>query len=374
MKALYIHIPFCNKICTYCDFYKRVAKENLKDKYVEYLLKELEMRKDLVSEIETIYIGGGTPSSLKVSTLETLFKGLKKYINFSKVKEFTFEINPTDVNLPLIQVLNEYKVNRVSLGVQSLKRKKLKFLGRDHRKGDIKKAIKLLQDNGITNINADVIFGTPNEKVKSVLKDVRKLNKYGVKHISTYSLQLEEKTVLYKLFKENKFVPIDQDLDADIFKAIVAELNELGYVHYEVSNFAKGEEFKSAHNLTYWNNEHYLGLGTAASYYIGDYRYTNINNMDKYFEAIDNNEFCYLEENDLVLGEKMFDEVVLGFRKLEGISVSKFQEKFEKDIYEVYPVLNELIEKGDIISEGDILRVPEEKIFILNSILIKFLG
>ena len=139
-------------------------------------------------------------------------------------------------------------------------------------------------------------------------------------------------------------------------------------------DFAKAEEFKSAHNLTYWNNEHYLGLGTAASYYIGDYRYTNINNIDKYFEAIDNNEFCYLEENDLVLGEKMFDEVVLGFRKLEGVSVVRFKEKFEKDIFEVYPVINELVEKGDIIFQNDYLRVPEEKIFVLNSILIKFLG
>lgn len=374
MKALYIHIPFCNKICTYCDFYKRVAKENLKEKYVSYLLKEMEMRKDLFGEIETIYIGGGTPSSLKVSDLETLFKGLKKYINFSKVKEFTFEINPTDVNLPLIQVLKEYNVNRVSLGVQSLKRKKLKFLGRDHRKGDVKKAIRLLQENGITNINADIIFGVQNEKVKTVLKDIKILNKYGVTHISTYSLQLEEKTVLNKLFKENKFTPITEDLDADIFKAVNDLLNEYGYVHYEVSNFAKAEEFKSAHNLTYWNNEHYLGLGTAASYYIGDYRYTNINNMDKYFEAIDNNEFCYLEENDLVLGEKMFDEVVLGFRKLEGVNVNRFKEKFEKDIFEVYPVINELVEKGDIIFQNDYLRVPEEKIFILNSILIKFLG
>ena len=374
MKALYIHIPFCNKICTYCDFYKRVAKENLKEKYVSYLLKEMEMRKDLLGEIETIYIGGGTPSSLKVSDLETLFKGLKKYINFSKVKEFTFEINPTDVNLPLIQVLKEYNVNRVSLGVQSLKRKKLKFLGRDHRKGDVKKAIRLLQENGITNINADIIFGVQNEKVKTVLKDIKALNKYGVTHISTYSLQLEEKTVLNKLFKENKFTPITEDLDADIFKAINDLLNEYGYVHYEVSNFAKAEEFKSAHNLTYWNNEHYLGLGTAASYYIGDYRYTNINNMDKYFEAIDNNEFCYLEENDLVLGEKMFEEVVLGFRKLEGVNVNRFKEKFEKDIFEVYPVINELVEKGDIIFQNDYLRVPEEKIFVLNSILIKFLG
>ncbi len=373
MKALYIHIPFCNKICTYCDFYKRIAKEELKERYVEYLLKELEMRKDLLGEIETIYIGGGTPSSLNVNLLSRLFLGLKKHINLSKVKEFTFEINPIDVTESLVSLLKENKVNRVSLGVQSLKKKKLKQLGRDHKKRTVKKAMRLLTLNGITNINCDIIFGTTNDKIKVVKKDLKRLIKYGAKHISAYSLQLEEKTILYRLYKQNKFIPVTEDYDSEMFKFINNYLKENGFVHYEVSNFALGDEYKSLHNLVYWNNEHYLGIGAASSYYIGDFRYTNINNLDKYFEGIDKGEICHLEESELVLKEKMFEEVMLGLRKLEGVNKNTFMIKFEQNIEEVYPVINELISKGDLLFDGEFLKVPEEKIFILNNILMNFL-
>jgi len=374
MKALYIHIPFCNKICTYCDFYKRIAKEELKEKYVTYLIKELELRKDLLENIETIYIGGGTPSSLNVSLLNKLFLGLKKYINLSKIKEFTFEVNPLDVNESLVSLLKENKVNRISLGVQSLNKKKLKFLGRDHKKKNVKNAIRLFKENGIDNINCDVIFGASNDKIKIVKKDLKSLIKYGAKHISAYSLQLEEKTILYRLYKQNKFIPITEEYDSEMFKFICDYLKEKGFAHYEVSNFALNDDFKSQHNLVYWNNEHYLGIGTASSYYIGDFRYTNINNLDKYFDGLDNNEIIHLEESELVLGEKMFEEVMLGLRKIEGFSISNFKKKYEKDIYEVYPVINELLTKGDLVLSEDYLRVPEEKIFILNNILINFLN
>lgn len=374
MKALYIHIPFCRKICSYCDFYKMVAKADLKEKYTDYLIKELEFRKEYLSEIETIYIGGGTPSSLSTNALNRLFLALKERINLKGLKEFTIEANPKDITEDFVNLISAYNVNRVSLGVQSLKRKKLKFLGRDHKKGDVKKAIKLLQAGGITNINVDLIFGSEKDKVKIVLKDLRKLLKWNVTHISTYSLQLEEKTILYKKFCENKFKPIDQNLDADMYKAVCDELEAKGFVHYEVSNFALSNVYKSAHNLTYWNNDKYLGVGAAASYYIDNYRYTNINNLQKYFDGIDAGKLNYLEENEIVPGEKMFEEVMLGFRKLEGINLNTFKEKFGVCIKEAYPVVNELLEKGDLVIDNEFIKVPSEKIYVLNSILINFLN
>lgn len=374
MKALYIHIPFCRKICSYCDFYKMVAKADLKEKYTDYLIKELEFRKEYLSEIETIYIGGGTPSSLSTNALNRLFLALKERINLKGLKEFTIEANPKDITEDFVNLISAYNVNRVSLGIQSLKRKKLKFLGRDHKKGDVKRAIKLLQAGGITNINVDLIFGSEKDKVKVVLKDLRKLLKWNVTHISTYSLQLEEKTILYKKFCENKFKPIDQSLDADMYKAVCDELEAKGFVHYEVSNFALSNGYKSAHNLTYWNNDKYLGVGAAASYYIDNYRYTNINNLQKYFDGIDAGKLNYLEENEIVPGEKMFEEVMLGFRKLEGINLNAFKEKFGVCIKEAYPVVNELLEKGDLVIDNEFIKVPSDKIYVLNSILINFLN
>lgn len=373
MKALYIHIPFCSKVCTYCDFYKMVAKSDLKEKYVDYLIKELEMKKEYLSEIETIYVGGGTPSSLSTNSLNKLFLALKERIDLKNLKEFTVEANPNDINPDFVNLLAAYKVNRVSLGVQSLKSKKLKFLGRTHRKGTVKKAIKYLKEGGITNINADIIFGTQKDKKKIAIKDLKKLLKWEVTHISTYSLQLEEKTILYKKFKENKFIPINENLDSDIYFAICEFLKQKGFIHYEVSNFALNDNYKSVHNLTYWNNDKYLGIGAAASYYIDNIRYTNINNLNKYFEGIDNESLCYLEEDEIVPGEKMFEEVMLGFRKLEGINLQKFEEKFEKTIFDAYPVVNKLIDNGNLEVSNGYIKVPESKIYILNNILINFL-
>ena len=174
-------------------------------------------------------------------------------------------------------------------------------------------------------------------------------------------------------FKENKFIPINENLDSDIYFAICEFLKQKGFIHYEVSNFALNDNYKSVHNLTYWNNDKYLGIGAAASYYIDNIRYTNINNLNKYFEGIDNESLCYLEEDEIVPGEKMFEEVMLGFRKLEGINLQKFEEKFEKTIFDAYPVVNKLIDNGNLEVSNGYIKVPESKIYILNNILINFL-
>lgn len=374
MKALYIHIPFCSKVCTYCDFYKMVAKDSLKEKYIEYLIKELEMKKEYFTELETIYIGGGTPTSLNPSLLKQLFSYLKENIDFKKIKEFTVEVNPKDVTYELASLFATFKVNRISLGVQSLKRRKLKFLGRDHRYRDVKKAINTLKEVGIYNINCDIIFGAKRDSKRIVIRDLKKLLKMNITHISTYSLQLEQKTILYKLFKENKFKPISEELDSEIYNAVCTFLKEKEFDHYEVSNFALNKDFRSLHNLTYWNNEKYIGVGAAASYYIDNVRYTNVYNLSKYFEGIDKGELNYFEVDEIVLGEKLFEEVMLGFRKLDGINLNNFKEKYGKEIVEVFPVVNELLEKGDLVIENEYIKVPENKIFILNNILINFLS
>ena len=366
-SSVYIHIPFCNSICTYCNFTKFFYNEKMVFEYLNSLEREI-IDEYKGETIKTLYIGGGTPSSLTIKELEKLFSIIKIF-KLDKDFEFTIEVNPESITLEKLKLFKENKVNRISMGVESTLDKNLKYLGRCHDFSLVREKVNLIKEVGITNINVDLIYALKNESLKDLEKDIDNILSLDVPHISTYSLIIENNTILGINNEEN----IDEDKDFLMYDLIRNKLSENGYSHYEVSNFSK-IGYESRHNLVYWNNEHYLGIGTASSYYIGDFRYTNINNLDKYFDGLDNNEIIHLEESELVLGEKMFEEVMLGLRKIEGFSISNFKEKYEKDIYEVYPVINELLTKGDLVLSEDYLRVPEEKIFILNNILINFLN
>lgn len=377
IKSLYIHIPFCDHICVYCDFYKMISKEEEKEKYVNYLLKELEIKKDLLNDIETIYLGGGTPSNLNHNLLDKLLLGLSKYINFNNLKEFTIECNPVDVNQKLIDIIIKYNINRISLGVQSFNDLKLKYLKRNHTQKIILNAINLLHSNNLFNINCDLIYGLEikNDFIDNldvIKNDLDFIIKYNIPHISCYTLIVEDKTILNKFIKEMKYKPLDDDLEADLFDFINKYLKEFNYNHYEISNYAK-EGFCSIHNLRYWNNEYYLGLGANASYYYDNTRFTNINNLKKYYYGIDNLNLEYLEKIKLDKEDQMYEEVMLGLRKLEGINKNNFLKKYNCDIINVYKGIIPLIKQGILIDDGENIKVKEDKIYILNDILLSIL-
>lgn len=374
IEALYIHIPFCDHICTYCDFYKMIAKDKLKEKYIKYLIKELEFRykNDYLNDIKTIYIGGGTPSSINLDLLEELLLNIQKYINLDKVVEYTIEANPSDISYSLAKLIKKYRINRVSLGVQSLNNEKLVFLGRNHTKKDVINAINILQNNKIYNINADLIYGINNESFKLIKKDIKILSRLNLTHFSVYSLILEEKTILSQKLSKGEFKLMDSDKEKKLYYKIIKYLHKLGYYQYEISNFSK-KNFESIHNLTYWNNNHYIGLGSNASYYIGDIRYTNINNLEKYFSGIDNKDLVYSEKNFLKEEDKIKEEIILGFRKTKGISLEEFKKKYGKDFFEIYPIANELINKKVLSFKDNFLSISKKNIYIMNEILLKFL-
>ena len=372
MKAIYIHIPFCSHICSYCDFYKMVAKDELKSKYIDYLIKELEMKKKYLNDIETIYIGGGTPSSLSLEKIEKLLQALNKNINIEKITEFTFEVNPTDVNTIMANTLFKYGVNRISLGVQSLNKNKLKTLNRYHTPLIVKQAIKILNSAGIKNINADLIYGISPETFRIVRRDLRRVIRYGVTHISTYSLIIEEKTLIGKWIKEKKFIPMEEDKEAKIYQKICRYLRNRKFVHYEVSNFCK-KGYQSKHNLVYWNNMNYLAIGAGASFYIDNIRYTNVMNLALYFEGIDSEQLNYLETTKLTDDERMAEEMILGLRKLEGVNKKAFSDKFGVNIYQKYPFLSDLILKSLIINDNLFIRFPQEKLYLMNEVLVNFI-
>lgn len=369
IEGLYIHIPFCHDICSYCDFYKIRAKDELKVKFIHYLIKELKLKKEFYHNLKTIYIGGGTPSSLDHELLEELFKTLHELININNIEEFTIEVNPTDINEKFIHLLKKYQVNRISLGVQSFDSKTLNILGRNHTSNQAIEALKLLQRYQFDNISVDLIYGLQSCNFKRVKKDIDITIKYGVKHFSIYSLIIEDKTYLGYLQKNNQFMRLDDNKDAIIYEQIVRYLKSLDYVQYEVSNFSK-EGYQSQHNLIYWNNNNYVGVGPSASYFIGNTRYTNINHLNKYFAGIDSSVLCFLEKIDLNKEQMMLDEIMMGLRKTTGINKGNFFKKYQVSVLEAFPKLKNLIKEGIIIEEENYIYVKNDKLFILNAILV----
>ncbi len=356
MRAVYIHIPFCNSICEYCDFCKFLKNETWETLYLEALDKEIEKyyENDI---IKSIYIGGGTPSSLSTKSIIKLFSIINKLKRISGA-EITFECNINDINKELLLLLKNNGVNRLSIGIESFDEKNLTFLGRKHNKKDIITNIELAKELGFKNINVDLIYAIPGEKLSTVKSDLSKILKLNIEHISTYSLIIEEHTSLYN----KKVKPIDEILDYKMYKYICEKLEKSGFNHYEVSNFAK-DTYQSEHNLTYWNNDEYYGFGLSAHGYINNIRNENTRNLNKYLRG-------EYRLNELLVSnrEEMENEIILGLRKLEGVSISKFKNKYNKDIFDEFN-FNEVLKKGYVMEEEGYLYIPEDKIYVMNEII-----
>ena len=355
MKSIYIHIPFCKTICSYCDFWKMYYNEKLVDKYLQELEKEINKRyKNEI--IETLYIGGGTPSSLNIQELNKLFEIIKK-IKKSKNIEFTFECNIENITKEKLELLYKNGINRLSIGIQTFNEKFLKFLNRNHTKEEIKTKIEIAKKTGFKNINVDLIYAFPDETIEDLDNDIEEFLKLNIPHISTYSLIIEPHTKLYI----DKIQNIEEDLDRQMYDLICKKLKN--YNHYEISNFAE-ENYESKHNLTYWNNENYYGFGLGASGYINNIRYNNTRNIKKYLEG------KYVQE-ETILDKNMTieNEFILGFRKIKGINICHFNKKYGNIFYEN---VKKLIEEGKIINDGDNLYIKD--IYTSNNVLIEFIG
>lgn len=358
-KAVYIHIPFCDTICSYCDFCKIYYNEKMVDNYLDSLEEEIKsLYKDEI--IETIYIGGGTPSSLNIKQLEKLFEIIK--IFKTENLEFTIECNIENITEEKIKLFKNYGVNRISVGIQTLNKKYIRFLNRNHKKEEVFEKISMIK-RYIKNINVDLIYAIPNQTLQELKDDLNEFLKLDVNHISTYSLIIEKHTKLYN----NKIENIDDELDFKMYEEILEILKENNYNHYEISNFAKNG-YESRHNLTYWNNEFYYGFGLGASGYVDNKRYTNTYNMTKYLKRI------YLkEQNKLFFNETIENEFILGFRKLRGINIQKFYYKYGFDPLNI-DLVKSLIEKKDLLYVEPYLKVNPQKIYTQNEVLCQFLN
>ncbi len=352
ITSLYIHIPFCKNICSYCDFSKMYYKEDIVSNYLDALEKEINLY-FCGDGLKTLYIGGGTPSSLSMDMLDKLFSILKRFKFYDKY-EFTFECNIEDITEELLSFLKDNRVNRLSIGVESFNKKILKFLNRNISV-DIDKKIKLAKKY-FSNINIDLIFGINGFSMEDLEEDLDKFLSYDLSHISIYSLILEDNTML----KINNYEKIDDDLSSDMYYFICDTLEKNGYKHVEISNFCK-EGFEPMHNLVYWNNEKYYGFGLGAGGFIDNIRYTNTRSINNYLDG------KYRYEETIVTKEiDMSNEMILGLRKIEGVSRKEFNDKFNCSIEDVFDT--HLLKKNK-----DYYYIDKNNLYTSNYILKDFI-
>lgn len=360
MEAVYIHIPFCKHICSYCDFPKVLHIDSFVDDYLESLKREIEDNYE-GERIKSIYIGGGTPSCLTKKERIKLFRILEIF-NRTPDCEYTFEMNPSDIDDDLLDDIVAGGINRVSIGIQSFDEENLKLLEREVDYKDIENKLDMLRKRGIYNINLDLMYALPNEKLNTLKLDLKKFLKLAPAHISTYSLMIEKHTKLNNLNTQY----ISEDLDSKMYNLICKTLEKAGYKHYEVSNFAK-ENCEAKHNLNYWNNDEYYGFGLGASGYKDNFRYTNTRNLHEYIEGK-----YKIESTLMTYKDQMDNEIMLGLRKLEGINVDHFYNKYGENIQDVYPI-KDLLATGDLIYKKGFLYIPKDKIYVMNEILLKLI-
>lgn len=356
--SIYIHIPFCNSICTYCDFCKILYNKKYINDYLDNLEKEIKVR--YKSEIvNTIFIGGGTPSSLDDEELIRLMNIIEIF-KLNDNYEFIVECNIESITENKLKIMKKYGVNRISIGVESFDNSIIKLLGRNHTKKDVYNKMGIVK-RYFSNINIDLIYAAYDD-INILKSDIDCFLKLDIPHISTYSLIIEDNTML----KINGMKNIDEDIDYEMYKYIEDALEKNDYIHYEISNYAKNG-YQSKHNLVYWNNEEYYGFGLSSTSYINNERITNTKNLRKYLngEYLDTSVY---EDKDI----RMENEIMLGLRKLDGIDLDRFKEKFNVSLEDIYNIDN-LISEGYLVKEDNYIKINKKYMYISNEIIVRIL-
>lgn len=360
VRSLYVHIPFCDSICDYCDFTKLIYNDRFAKEYLENLKRELKEYSPFF--VETIYIGGGTPTSLPYDYLAMLLKEISVYA--SDVKEYTIEANPENLTMEKLSLLRKYGVNRLSIGVQTTDDNISKLINRNHTFVEVQEAIKNARSIGFENINVDLIIGLPNVSKNMFIKDLENVVSLGVDHISCYALTVHPNTVF---FNKNIEEPTPE-FARELYDYAHEYLGKNGYTHYEISNWAKEGKF-SKHNLTYWNNEEYYGIGLGASGYIGNERYKNFVNIQKYGKN------GFKEETEIVnLSDLRTYQLLTNLRTIFGLDLEKFKNKFNEDLLKTKKTeIDDLIKEKMLKLQNDRLVPTYDGMMLLDQILLKLI-
>jgi oxygen-independent coproporphyrinogen-3 oxidase len=363
VKGLYIHIPFCEYICHYCDFVKRVPKnKEMIDEYLKALVKEIDQYKNHFGSIETIYIGGGTPSMLDSDQLVFLLSHLQDI----HPVEFSIEVNPESYTEEKGEIFKKYGINRVSLGVQTFNQDLLHYLNRGHTNDQVFEVVQHLKEIGIKLISVDLIYAIPKQTYEDLSYDLKMIDKLDISHVSCYSLILEEKTYFYHQYMRGNFKQVDEDIEATMYKMVIDELKKQGFEHYEISNFAKHGHY-SFHNLIYWTLGEYIGVGLGAHGFINGKRTYNERALPKYLDH-------FLKEETEQTKEMLIqDELIFGLRKIKGININEIEEKYGIKLFDTYPKLKEKIDLGLVEIKNGYLKLTKQGLFLGNQVFMVFI-
>ena len=357
MAGIYIHIPFCKSRCKYCDFFSTTHLQK-QAQYVEAVLAEWQMRQHQLSEpIHTIYIGGGTPSTLDTIALARILQAILSTCPDSRPHEITIEANPGDITLEKAQAWRAMGINRLSMGVQSFHDHLLQLIGRRHNANQAIQAVQLAQAAGFDNISIDLMYALPDQTMQMWQQDVQQALSLGVQHISSYGLIYEEGTVLTTLLEHGQIEAVDEDTEMRMYDYLVEELTANGYAHYEVSNFAL-QNRHSRHNSNYWNDTPYIGLGAGAHSYDGQQRQWNISDLDIYIERAWAHDL-QPEIETLTPEQKHTERIMLGLRTCQGVP---------KDMINISKALPYL-QQGLLRENGNNILATTQGYHILNRII-----
>ncbi|MGN8645533.1 radical SAM family heme chaperone HemW [Gracilibacillus sp. HCP3S3_G5_1] len=361
VSSVYIHIPFCEKICHYCDFTKFFYEEKMADDYLLALENEIKTNiQKPKKKMKTIFVGGGTPTALNNRQLTKLVKMIDFFFDVDSAEEYTFEANPGDLTLEKIRILKDHGVNRISMGVQVFDDEMLEQLGRLHRVKDVYQNVNDLVKVGIDNISIDLMYSLPNQSIEHFENNLNEALQFNLPHYSAYSLQIEPKTIFYQRYKKGTLTKPPEEIEADMYELLRTKMKEKGIQQYEISNFAK-PGFKSKHNLTYWNNDYYYGFGAGSHGYLPGQRIINIRPFPTYVEAAKTTGKPVLHIEKIGRKEQIEEEMFLGLRKSEGVSISLFEEKYQVTIEELYEEeLVNLENRGWIERDSYSIKLTEE--------------
>ena len=369
MAGLYIHIPFCKSRCTYCSFFSTTRNE-LHDVYVEALCSEIMQRRDYLPKntVNTLYIGGGTPSQLEYSHLDRILETADKAFGLADAMEKTIECNPDDLTPSYISGLYRLGFNRISMGIQSFDDTILKKLNRRHTALQAVKAVKACQESGFSNINTDLMYGLPGQKTSDFIYDINKIISLGVTHISAYSLTIEEGTPLAKEIEQDQTIQATDTLYEEMFNTLCTTLHNAGFEHYEISNFAL-PGFHSRHNSNYWDGTPYLGFGAGAHSFDGMVRRWNVPDLDRYISSVRTGQ-AESESEELSEKDQYNEMIMLSLRTSQGVSLDKMRERFGQDA--VTRFLDEAspwIKKKDLVRSGNSVHFSEPSLYISDGII-----
>ncbi len=370
--GIYIHIPFCIKKCEYCDFVSYCNKEKYVPQYINALKKEIKNNINKEYKITTIYIGGGTPSSIEENYIADIIETIKLNMNDENLKEFknvevTIEVNPGTVTEKKLETYKEIGINRLSIGLQETHDELLKSIGRIHTYEEFLKTYNLARKIGFNNINVDLMIALPNQTIQDIKENLEKIIKLNPEHISVYSLILEEGTPFYNKYNENKIRLPDEELERNMYWYVKNTLENNGYIHYEISNFSK-KGFESKHNMNCWNQEEYFGFGVAAHSYNNKIRYSNTNSIEEYIKG--SNKIIHEKQT---LEDMQKEYMLLGLRKIEGINIQKFKNKFAQNpIFIFKEQLSKLVDEELIIVDGNEIKLTNKGLDLANIVWEEF--